>query len=150
MTHIYVFNGVLVAVSLYALMVGGTPERAVALIFLSAAAASFLALRTHPLGFDVNLVWIDVVAFCALTCVALRANRFWPLYQSALQLLTIGVHGVKVYNPQLADWMWAGASAKLAYPTLILLALGVLRHRQRIAASGIDRDWSPSGRAVTT
>ena len=143
MTHVLIFNFVLFSVSLFAFIAGGMPERATAVVFLTAATASFVVLRDHALAFDVKLVWIDIATFASLVAIAVRANRFWPLYISALQLLTVGVHGAKLYDPQLADWMWIGASSKLAYPTLILLTIGIVRHRQRIDVFGSDRDWSP-------
>ena len=88
------------------------------------------------------LLAIDIVTLLALVAIALTANRYWPLYVAALQLLTIAIHGVKAYDAQLPQWMYISANGKLAYPTLILLVAGVVRHRKRLGEWGRDPDWS--------
>ena len=142
MTHILVFNLILVAACLYAFWAGGAPERATALVFLIAATASYLRPYTGSNAAEPQLALIDALTLVALTIIAVKANRFWPMYQSALQLLTLAIHGVKLVHPGLAHWMYINAYGKLAYPTLALLAIGVLRHRRRIVVFGSDRDWS--------
>ena len=143
MTHIIVFNLLLVAICGYALVGGGSPERATAAVFLIAALASYLAPYRHFRELEIALFAIDLVTFFALVAIALRADRFWPLYVSALQLLTIAIHGVKAYQPTLVNWMYGGASSKIAYPMIVLLAIGVMRHRVRIAGRGAEPDWTP-------
>ncbi len=144
MTHILVFNALLLAACVYALVVGGAPERATAATFLVAAVASYLAPYRHFHSVEPALLAIDAMTLVALVVIAARANRFWPLYVSALQLLTLAIHGVKAYQPEFVYWMYGAASGKIAYPMLLLLALGVLRHRRRLIAVGSDPDWSPS------
>lgn len=144
MTHIIVFNVALLAACLYALAAGGGPERSAAGVFVLAAAASYLAPYRHFRELEIALFAIDLVTLIALGAIALRANRFWPLYVSALQLLTLAIHGAKAYQPALVHWMYGGASGKIAYPMILLLAIGVYRHRRRIADHGGDPDWSPS------
>ena len=106
-----------------------------------------LDVRIEPLPYEALLEHrplsaIDLVTLVALAAIAARADRFWPLYVSALQLLTLGIHGVKAYQPALVHWMYGGASGKIAYPMLALLAVGVLRHRRRLTQHGSDPDWS--------
>lgn len=147
MTHILVFNLVLLATCGYALFAGGAPERWTATVFVTGALATFAVPDFYPSGpyrqVEPILLAIDAVMLCALVVVALRADRYWPLYVSALHLITLAIHGVKAVDPSLVPWMYAGASGKIAYPMLLMLAFGALRHRQRIALFGSDRDWSP-------
>lgn len=142
MIHIYVFNICLVLACAYAFWRGGGPERSTAAIFLIAATATFW--RPDALRDDVQavLLAIDIVTLLSLVAIALTANRYWPLYVAALQLLTIAIHGVKAYDDQLPQWMYISANGKLAYPTLILLAIGAMRHHHRILRHGSDRGWS--------
>ncbi len=142
MTHILVFNLVLIIACAYALWVGGAPERATALVFVGAAAASYAVPYSGFHIVEAPLFLIDLLTLLALVLIALAANRFWPLYVAAIQLLTVAVHAVKAYQPALAFWMYGGAIGKMAYPTLILLTIGVLRHRERVARFGADRAWS--------
>ncbi len=145
MTHILVFNLVLIVACGYALWVGGAPERVAALVFAGAAAASYAVPYSGFHVVEAPLFVIDLLTLIALALIALAANRFWPLYVTALQLLTVAVHAVKAYQPTLAFWMYGGAVGKMAYPTLVLLAIGVIRHRNRVARFGDDRAWSAGG-----
>lgn len=142
MTHIIVFNLLLGAACLYAITRGGAPERLTAIVFLIAACASYYAPFSRYREVELTLVAIDLLTLVALATIAARADRFWPLYVSALQLLTLAIHGAKAYQSSLVYWMYGGASSKIAYPMLLLLAIGVLRHRQRLGERGHDPDWS--------
>ena len=146
MTHVILFNAVLLVACAIAFAIGGAPERWTAIVFLAGAMATFiLPFRHHESWHSVHLevLLVDVIVLCGLVGVALRADRFWPLYVSALHLITIAIHGVKAFQPALVPWMYAGASGKIAYPMLALLTIGAWRHRHRLAQYGRDRDWSP-------
>lgn len=146
MTHVVLFNIVLAAACVYAFVAGGAPERWTAAVFALGAAATFALPFEHHASYHsvhVKLLAVDVLTLLGLVGIALRADRFWPLYVSALHLITIAIHGVKAFQPTLVPWMYAGASGKIAYPMLALLAIGALRHRHRLTRFGSDRDWSP-------
>lgn len=142
MTHIIVFNLLLGAACLYAFTRGGAPERLTAAVFLIAACASYYAPFSRYRQVEMTLFAIDLVTLVALAVIAARADRFWPLYVSALQLLTLMIHGAKAYQPELVHWMYGGASGKIAYPMIVLLVIGVVRHRRRLGEWGRDPDWS--------
>ncbi|WP_343529042.1 hypothetical protein [Sphingomonas sp.] len=149
MTHIYVFNMFQALVCLYALAKGGWPERWAAILLASASVATIvLAFEpvTHFRTIDMRELAIDVFLMSGLFVVAILANRFWPLWLAALHLLGIGIHGVRGSDPALVPWMYAVAEGKIAYPMIGLLAVGVLRHRLRLARYGRDPDWSFSWR----
>jgi hypothetical protein len=142
MTHIIVFNLLLGAACLYAFVRGGAPERLTAAVFAIAACASYYAPYSRYREVELALFAIDLVTLLALATIAARADRYWPLYVSALQLLTLAIHGAKAYEPGLVHWMYGGASGKIAYPMILLLAIGVFRHRRRLIEVGRDPDWS--------
>ena len=146
MTYVYLFNAALLAACLYALWAGGAPERATALVFIVAAALSYVVPYQRFHAVELPLLLVDICALAALTAIALIANRYWTLYVAAIQLLTVAIHAVKAYEPALAFWMYNGVSSRLAYPLLILLAVGVARHRERLVRQGRDRPWSISHR----
>jgi len=140
------FNTMLLGACGYAFWAGGAPERWTALVFVLGAAATSVLPFQHHLSYRAvfwPLLCVDMAMLIGLIGIALRANRFWPLYVSALHLITIAIHGVKAFQPGLVPWMYAGASSKIAYPMLLLLAIGAWRHRHRIARFGSDRAWSP-------
>ena len=153
MIHVAVFSSILAATCGYALWRGGAPERAAAIFF----AVGFLA--TYALPFDKassfhrvergNLL-VDLAMLVALLAISLRANRFWPMWVAAVQLLAVAIHGVKAYDPTLVAWLYNVASGKISYPMVAMLAIGVARHRERITAYGSDPDWSPWHREAFT
>lgn len=146
--RILAFETVLLAASLYAIVRGGAPERAVGVMLLLAGFAT-LAIPITQLNPYWTVEWnrlsIDVALFLGLTAVALRANRFWPLWVAALQLLTIGVHGVRMYDPAVLPVVYARLTSQLAYPVCIVTFIGALRYRRRRLrpAAAPERDWSP-------
>jgi len=143
--HVYVFNILQGAVCLYALLRGGRPERWTAIMLLVASWATWLVPFDPATSFrsiDTMGLAIDLVLMGGLTVMAAVANRFWPLWLAAVHLLAIGVHGVRGFDPGLMPWMYAVAAGKLAYPMILLLALGVMRHQRRLALYGRDPDWS--------
>ncbi|MGE7206364.1 hypothetical protein ACQKJZ_11865 [Sphingomonas sp. NPDC019816] len=150
MTHIYVFNLLQSLVCLYALALGGWPERSIAIILLAASVATLLLPFDPATSFrsveKLELI-IDLGLMGGLIVVALLANRFWPLWLAALHLLAIGIHGVRGFDTAMVPWMYAAAGGKLAYPMIGLLAAGVLRHRMRVARYGRDPDWTLPWRA---
>lgn len=152
MTHVLLFNVVLLAACGFAFVLGGAPERWIALVFLAGAIATFLLPFEHHESFHsvhVRVLCVDLGVLIGLMAITLYADRYWPLYVSALHLIGIAIHGVKAIQPSLVPWMYAGASGKIAYPMLVLLAIGAWRHRQRLIAYGSDPDWSRPRKADT-
>ncbi len=145
MIHILFYYAVALATCGFALRHGGLPERIVAIAFLLAAIVSSViafSMRDAFQSVDGALFAMDLVLLAGLVGIAACANRFWPIWISALHLLTIAVHGVKAYDPTLVPWMYAAAVSKIAYPMLALLLIGTERHRRRKACYGNDPDWS--------
>ena len=146
MTRILLFCVAQVLVSGYALWRGGKPERLVGSVLLIAMIATALMPVAPGRSYymlHLPLLAIDLLLLSALTAVALRANRFWPLWLAALQLLAIGVHGVRAYDPHILPIVYARIVGEIAYPMLALLVIGTVRHHSRALRLGGERDWSP-------
>ena len=142
MTHVLFFNALLVLVCGYAFRAGGAPERWTAAVFIVGAAATFVApfynaLRPYA-QVEPMLLAVDVLMLAGLVGIALRADRFWPLYVSALHIIAIAIHGVKAFEPDLVPWMYAGASGKIARGILQLVLSHAERARNR-RAPGVSR-----------
>lgn len=122
----------------YAVRCGGQPERLTAAMI----ALAILATTAVPRETYLELVWplllIDVLLLAGLTAVALCADRYWPLYFAATHLLTVALHGVRVYDPELLPTVYARLGGQLGYPTLVILIVGTWRHVRR----GAEVDWS--------
>lgn len=130
---------------MYALLRGGLPERIAATILaigstLTVAALSSLAIRFGSIEIGVFLV--DVATLVGFLILALRAERYWPLWLTALQILGMAGHAVKEADPSTIRQAYAFALAFWSYPMLLLIAVGTWRHQRRLALYGVDKSWS--------
>jgi len=83
------------------------------------------------------LLVIDLAMFVGLLAIALAADRYWPLYTAALQLLAVALHGVRAYDPVILPDVYARLGGELVYPLLLALVLGTRRHVRRRP----ETDW---------
>lgn len=150
----YYFLTLLVVATLYALWAGGGPERVAATVYAVSVAATFLIMKAHQqhwLDLEVGVFIVDAVLFLAFIPIALRADRFWPLWVTAFLGLGVLGHVARLVMP---DTFWRAYAMVLAiwsYPILATMVLGTFLHRRRLALHGADRSWvSSSGRSVRT
>lgn len=147
MLRVYVFIALLVLATGYALARGGAPEKVAAGLFLAAFVASMLVQSQFPVrfyGVELGVFIVDCAMLAALLAVALRAERFWPIWMTGLQAVAVAAHLAKMANPAVIPWAYAAMLAFWSYPMMAMLAIGTWRHRQRMAAFGADRSWSSS------
>ena len=146
----YPFAALLALTTLYALLAGGGPERIGAAVYAVSVAATHLILTAHTqrwLNVETGVFIVDVVTFLAFVPIALRADRFWPLWVSAFLGLGVLGHLARMVGPDTFWWAYAVVLTIWSYPVLALLALGTFLHRRRLARHGADRSWvSSSGR----
>lgn len=147
MLRIVLFELLQLAVSGYAIIRGGVPERWVAAMLVIASGTTLIASAFPVGGFQTVEVYrftIDIVLTLALLAIALRANRFWPLWIAAFQVVTIGMHGVRAYDPAILPIVYARLTGEIAYPMCLVLVLGTYHYRRRARLEGQPpRPWSP-------
>ena len=78
-------------------------------------------------GVEVGVLIVDAVTLAAFTFVALRSDRYWPLWVSGLQLTTSIAHLLKAIQPDPIPIAYAAAGRVWSYPILIILAVGTWR-----------------------
>ncbi|NYT41997.1 hypothetical protein HZY97_14600 [Sphingomonas sp. R-74633] len=113
-------------------------------ILVSAVAASILMPSTGAHRFyqlEVGLLTIDTCLFLAMTTLALKAQRYWPMWLAAVKFNTVVTH-LLILSPTLPPWSYAIANAAWSYPSPLLIAIGAIRHRQRLRRYGADPAWS--------
>lgn len=146
-----VFIFFLLACCGYGLWRGGGPERVTAVIFLLAAVLTHLESSRsgrHWSSVEFGILTIDLAVLVALLFLALRAERYWPIWLIALHIVGTAGHIVKLADPDTIRRAYAFALAFWSYPELVLLAIGTYRHQQRLARNGADPSWSTfSGRS---
>ena len=144
-TEVFLTLTAFATASFYALWRGGPPERLAAKIIIVWMMVDFTYHQIFgPSGFvqvDPAHLLIDGLELGALIYVALNANRIWPLWAAAAQLMTFSAHIVALIDEGgMRRAYWAMMQLPL-YIQLIALACGVLFHDLRYRRIGHYRSW---------
>ena len=137
------FRILLALVAAYAFMRGSRDERSVGAILVLGVIATHLAwtpLDARFANVEFGVLIVDIVVFAGFLWVALRSNRFWPLWIAGLQLTTLLGHMLKLVNVELFRHAYGAALMFWAYPIVIILAIGTWRSQRRSWA-----DRQPAG-----
>ena len=128
------FRVILALVVLYAFLRGTRDEQHVGLICIVGTLATQLVLSPLSQRFEsvetLALV-VDLAVFAGFLVVALRSDRFWPLWVAGLQLTTIVGHLLKGLESGLLPKAYGAALIFWAYLIVIILAVGTWRAHQR-------------------
>jgi hypothetical protein len=126
--RVLLYNALLVGACSYAWLRGRTDERITAATCLVATVASFaLVTQLRFAELEVGVLAVDLAALGVFVGVALRSERFWPLWVSGLQLTSSVTHLLKLVEPNLMPFAYSAAEAVWSYPILIILAIGTWR-----------------------
>lgn len=143
----YYFFTLLFICSLYAFLAGGVPERIGAGAYAVACIASHLLFSSPATKFhsvEIGVFLVDVSVFVVFILLALRANRFWPIWMSGLLGLGVMAHLARWAGSGTMPWAYQVIMSIWSYPILALVALGTFNHRRRLKSSGSDPSWSSS------
>ena len=124
---------------------GGPPERLASVVI---AALFVIDISYHlvfgPSGFDkvdpVHLV-LDGGELVAITWLALRANRMWPLWAAAAQLICVTGHLAAFVEPVAVRRAYWAMTQLPQYIQLTALVLGAFAHARRVQRVGLYRSW---------
>ncbi|HJV41698.1 hypothetical protein [Caulobacter sp.] len=101
---------------------GAWPERFGAAAMVVAWVASALVYNSILLrGFQVAPMLVDLALTLALLYVALRSDRWWPMWACAFQALNVVLHFALAADDVL--WRWAAWLASSCFSYLAMLAL---------------------------
>lgn len=125
-----IFDLLLFGVCIYAFVRGTNDARIVAVTCVIANFASY-ALVSRYASVERGVMIIDILTLLAFTFVALRSDRFWPLWVSGLQLTTSMGHLLKGMDESLVPIAYAAALRFWSYPILIIVAVGIWRSHRR-------------------
>jgi len=105
---------ILALTCLYAWIGGGSDERSVAVVCLVASVVTAFVLS--PWGqrysqLEAGEMAVDLAVLASFILVALRSDRFWPLWIAGLQLTSSLAHLMKGINLDLMPQAYAAASA---------------------------------------
>jgi hypothetical protein len=142
--RLVLFLTLLIAIAVYALLKGGRPERAAALIVITMALSDPFVHALTPYTYaelDPGHFIIDLVGWCALLTIALKANRIWPLWVSSLQTISLIAHIVKYLDYSIHPLAYAIMQVSSSYPLLFILGFGTYNHQKRLRQTGKDPPW---------
>lgn len=136
-----------VVVALAALRWGGGPERALALVWLiGIEGIDKLYHLITATSFKLNTVdmfhaGLDLGIAVVMVAIALRANRTYPLWIAAFQLVSVLAHVARELSAAISPLSYAIMAIAPSYFQLGLLAGGLLVHIRRKRKVGPYRDW---------
>ena len=126
--RVLLYNALLIGACGYAWLRGQRDERITAATCVAATVASFaLVTELRFSGLEIGVLAVDLATLGVFVAVALRSERFWPLWVSGLQLTASISHLLKLVEPKLMPFAYAAAEAAWSYPILIILAIGTWR-----------------------
>lgn len=126
---------------------GASPERWLIGLFIATMVAPSYVARLFGLGnlaFGPNAwlyVAIDMVATIAFVAIAINANRNYPLWIAAFQLVALGAHAARGLVDTVSPFAYALLAGGPSYCQLLLIFGGLLRHVQRERRFGPYREW---------
>jgi hypothetical protein len=139
--HKYIFWALLCVCCGYALWRGRKYEQLSALVCIVATVVSVIARPAAQHAYtsvQVGDLIVDSAVLVAFVAIALRSDRFWPLWVAGLQLTISMSHFLKAVEPHLMPLAYAAAERFWSYPTLIIIAVGAWRqHRRHMVDEGV-------------
>lgn len=144
MIVILAFMILLFLASGYAQWRGGAPEKLAAACMVVAMLGTFWAGLSSPSYRDVqwDMLLIDFGLLVALSVLAGVADRFWPIWLAAFQLVAVAAHGVSAYNPNILPVAYWWIVGKISYPMVAILAIGTRRHHRRTRYGLQEYAWT--------
>ncbi|QIL03144.1 hypothetical protein G7078_10380 [Sphingomonas sinipercae] len=139
--HYILFWALLLSIVGYACWRGRTDERVAAIACLLATVTTVLVIPPPSARYsstDYTLLGIDIAMLAAFVGIAVRSNRFWPLWVAGLQLTMTMSHLIKAMRPELVSEVYAAAAVVWSYPILFIILIGTWRTHRRSVAGRVD------------
>lgn len=146
----YLLHAVLVVLFVQALRRGAAPERILTTTLLGMLVFDRIYhLMTGGravliMGVNLGHFGIDAIGLAIFLTVALRANRSYPLWIGAAQLIAFSSH---IYPLMDRDVHWAAYLAMSIMPSYVqtmAMGLGLIAHMRRQKTPGSYRSWRTS------
>lgn len=107
-----------------ALWFGRDSERWTALVLITSAIASLIAQTSKFFQPESGILLIDLALLSYLIWLALRSDRFWPLYAAGFQIIGTLIHVARITDDSIFQSAYATGQILWSYPVLLTLAVG--------------------------
>lgn len=114
----------------YALLKGTREAKIVALVTLVATFASLLLVSRYA-GIEGGVLTVDALVLIAFVAVALKSDRYWPLWIAGLHLTATFGHALRAIEDQMVPIAYAVSLRLWSYPIQIILIIAVWRSQVR-------------------
>jgi hypothetical protein len=113
---------------------GGDPEKKAAIMLFLAALLSWIVVERGENMFshvEWRLFLVDLALAIALLVLAISADRYWPMWLTAFQIVSLLMHPAFGLSQSKMAFAYAIAAIAWSYPMLMILIVGTIRHRRR-------------------
>lgn len=143
----WVWPTILLSVCALAVWRGRDEERLAAGGQLANWALTILLVRLNAGVISTDVQWGVLIADAALLAgllwIAMRSERYWPLFAAAFHLLVVVVHLGRIVDPRISGWAYITAGLVFAYLVLFTIGYGSLTARNTAGGSGADGALEP-------
>lgn len=119
-----VFDLVMIATCFTALWYGRNSERWTAVVLILAAVASLFASSSKFFQPESGIMLIDLALLGYLVWLAMRSDRFWPMYAAGFQIIGTLIHVARITDDSIFQSAYATGQILWSYPVLLTLAVG--------------------------
>lgn len=130
----YIFVAIMLVTCGAALWFGRDSERWTAIVLISSAVASLIAQSSKFFQPESGILMIDLALLAYLIWLALRSDRFWPLYAAGFQIIGTLIHVARITDDSIFQSAYATGQILWSYPVLLTLAAGTWFEARR-------REW---------
>ena len=106
---------------------------------LAAWAVSMLVVRTAFNEPEWGLMAVDLAALGVFVWIALKSDRYWPIFAAAFHLLTIATHFARTADPTVLRFAYITAEILWGYLLAFSIGYGALTSRGEGFAMGDGR-----------
>ena len=114
------------------LWLGGWPERIAAIAMVIAWFASAVLLSQIQFwGVEIEVMIVDALLFATILAIALKSDRWWPMWASGFLGLVVLVHLAVFLDPRIWARAYFVASNMFSYLAMLALLIGSLTRIRR-------------------
>jgi hypothetical protein len=130
----FVFWSLLFLICGYAIWRGNRDERLAGIACITASVVTKFVIS--PIGnryndIETGLLLVDLAMLAIFIFIALKTDRFWPLWVAGLQLTMTMAHLLKAIELDLLPKAYAAAAIFWSYPILLILGIATWRGTRR-------------------